>query len=72
VTRGPAGKERKRKMGRAQRNSKLFFLFKIFQLMKGIWIFKFARFLICFKNLIRIHLNFTLAYLELMTSRFNF
>jgi hypothetical protein len=30
VTRGPAGKERKRKMGRAQRNSKLFFLFKIF------------------------------------------
>jgi hypothetical protein len=72
VARGPAGKERKRKMGRAQRNSKLFFLFKIFQLMKGIWIFKFARFLICFKNLIRIHLNFTLAYLELMTSRFNF
>jgi hypothetical protein len=28
------------------------------ELMKGIWKFKFASFLIFFKNLIRIHLNF--------------
>jgi hypothetical protein len=28
------------------------------QLMKGIWKFKFARFLICSRILIRIHLNF--------------